>query len=227
MVSFADYVCVHGASAAALVIRELKVAESRVRIAHHPHWIDCYPNTLTRAQSRTKLGLPANEFLYLFIGRCRPYKGLETLIEAFKRVSQPARLLIAGSFSPPQYLEGIASLAKRTPNVDLVPRSIPDEDMQLYLNAADCVVLPYRDVLTSGTALLALSFGRPVVAPDLGSIRDHVDAQSGELYAADQPLGLQGALQSVRSLTFDSSAIREHARKFTWSSLAGILLDIT
>jgi beta-1,4-mannosyltransferase len=226
MVAFADYVCVHGASAGAIVSRELKVAESRLRIGHHPHWIDCYPNLLTRAESRARLLVPPDDFLYLFVGRCRPYKGLEALIEAFPAAPQPARLLIAGNFSSPQYLEDIASLARRTPRVELVPRSIPDDELQVYLNAADCVVLPYREVLTSGAALLALSFGRPVIAPDLGAIRDQVDSRCGVLYAADQPRGLALALQDIRSRTFDPAAIITHARRFTWSPLAGLLLDM-
>ncbi len=225
-VAFADYVCVHGASAGALVAREHKVPESRLRIGHHPNWIDCYPNTITREESRARLGVPAGEFLYVFIGRCRPYKGLEALIEAFPSAPEPARLLIAGRFSPPQYFEDVKSLASRTSRVDLAPGSIPDDQMQRYLNAADCVVLPYRDVLTSGTALLALSFGRPVVAPDLGSMRDHIDAQSGVLYAADEPLGLAHALQEIRSRSFDPPAILARARRFTWSELARLLLEI-
>jgi beta-1,4-mannosyltransferase len=225
-VAFADHVCVHGPSAATIVTRELKVRESRLRIGHHPHWIDCYPNTVTRTESRARLAIPAEVFLYVFIGRCRPYKGLESLIEAFPSAPQPAQLLIAGHFSSPQYLESVKALALRTPQVVLAPRSIPDEEMQVYLNAADCVVLPYRDVLTSGTALLALSFGRPVIAPDLGSMRDHIDAKSGILYDPDDPSALTHALKEIRSHTFDPVAITEHARQFTWSGLADLLHDL-
>lgn len=225
-VAFADYICMHGCSAAGIVAREFKVSESQLRIAHHPHWIDCYPNSLTQAECRSKLDLPSEDFVYLFIGRCRPYKGLEALIEAFQHVSQPARLLIVGSFSCAQYFETIAARAQAAPHVKLVPRSIPDEELQVFLNAADCVVLPYRDVLTSGAALLALSFGRPVVAPDLGALRDHVDSRCGVLYPADQPQGLARALKEIRARKFDSSAIMEHARQFTWSKLADVLRDI-
>jgi glycosyltransferase involved in cell wall biosynthesis len=224
-VAFADRVFVHGASAGTIVTQELKVRETRLRIGHHPHWIDAYPNTVTRSGSRARLGMAQDEYLYLFIGRCRPYKGLESLIEAFPGAPQPARLLIAGQFSSPTYLESIKTLASRTPGVVLAHRSIPDDELQLYLNAADCVVLPYRDVLTSGAALLALSFGRPVVAPNLGCIRDQIDEQCGILYDPHEPSALVDALRKIRSQTFNSAAIIEHARQFTWSGLAGLLQE--
>ena len=49
---------------------------------------------------------------------------------------------------------------------------VPHDDVPLYFAAADVVVLPFRKVTTSGSALLALSLGRPVVAPRLGALRD-------------------------------------------------------
>jgi glycosyltransferase involved in cell wall biosynthesis len=166
------------------------------------------------------------EYLYVFFGRCRPYKGLEALIEAFAAAPPPARLLIVGNFASPAYLASISALARPVPGVEIVPRSIPDADIQLYLNAADCVVLPYRAVLTSGAALLAMSFGRPVIAPDLGAMRDHVDADCGLLYPAEQPLGLQLAMRDVRLRSFDADLILERARRFTWPQMAGLLLDL-
>ncbi len=226
IVASADHVCVHGASAAAIVRREFDVPESRLHVGHHPHWIGCYPNNLGRIESRSALGLGADEFVYLFFGRCRPYKGLEALIAAFSTAPQPARLVIAGKFSTAGYQREIESLTRGDPRVQLVAKPIPDAEVQRYFNAADCVVLPYRAVLTSGAALLALSFGRPVIAPDLGSMKDHIDAASGVLYAADQPQALAEALRAVRSRRFDSAAIIERVSEFTWTRLASQLLEI-
>lgn len=225
MTSQTDQVCVHGSTAAGLVERELRVPATRIRVAHHGHWLDDYPNQATRAQSRERLDLPAADFVYLFIGSCWPYKGLESLIEAFACLPPPGRLLIAGKFVSPRYLESIRELVRGSPAVELIPTSIPDDQLQIYLNAADCVVLPYRAILTSGTAMLAMSFGRPVVAPNLGGIRDHIDDRSGLLYDPDDPKGLGRALLRIQSLRFDSDAIIDNARRFSWSSLVNALLD--
>ena len=224
--SLADYVCVHGESAAAIVTRELHVPESRLRIAHHGHWLGHYPNEMTRAESRTRLDVGNEPFVYLFVGRCRPYKGLEDLIDAFIAAPRPAKLIIAGKFSSQEYLEEIRSRIGGQSDIELVARSIADDELQLYLNAADCVVLPYRAVLTSGTAMLALSFGRPVVAPDLGALRDHVNSRCGVLYSPDEATGLAAALREVRARRFNSGVILQHARRFSWEQLAAPLLDI-
>jgi glycosyltransferase involved in cell wall biosynthesis len=226
IVAFADLVFVHGQSAGAIVARELGVHASQLRVGHHGHWVDVYPNTIGRSASRARLHVDLDEYLYLYIGRCRPYKGLESLIAAFAETSVSGRLIIAGSFSSPQYLETIRQLVACTARVELVPQLIPDDEIQIYLNAADCVVLPYRAVLTSGTAMLALSFGRPVIAPNLGAIRDHVGPHSGILYAADVPQALTEALTAIRSLRFDEHAIKNQALGLTWSRLADMLLDI-
>ncbi|MEZ4597387.1 MAG: glycosyltransferase [Chloroflexota bacterium] len=52
----------------------------------------------------------------------------------------------------------------------LLPGNVPDDRMQVFLRAADVMVLPYRDVLTSGSAILAMTFGLPVVAPRIGCL---------------------------------------------------------
>jgi glycosyltransferase involved in cell wall biosynthesis len=49
---------------------------------------------------------------------------------------------------------------------------VPDDRLQVVLRAADVVVLPYRTILNSGTALLALSFDVPIVVPALGAMSD-------------------------------------------------------
>jgi glycosyltransferase involved in cell wall biosynthesis len=54
--------------------------------------------------------------------------------------------------------------------VRLALEHVPDDDIQRYLRAADLVVLPFRDITNSGSALLALSFDRPVLVPALGAM---------------------------------------------------------
>ncbi len=56
------------------------------------------------------------------------------------------------------------------PRVRLALGHVPDQDVQHYLRAADLVVLPFRDITNSASALLALSFDRPVLVPARGAM---------------------------------------------------------
>ena len=68
--------------------------------------------------------------------------------------------------------------------------------MQLFLRGADVMVLPYRDVLTSGSAILGMTFGLPIVAPRIGCLPETLEGCS-ILYDADQPDGLRAALEEA------------------------------
>jgi glycosyltransferase involved in cell wall biosynthesis len=78
--------------------------------------------------------------------------------------------------------------------------------VQLFFRAADFVVLPYRDILNSGAALLALSFNRPVLVPNQGAMgelqssagAEWVRIYSGDIDAAQLVDGLAWAVASER-----------------------------
>ena len=51
---------------------------------------------------------------------------------------------------------------------------IPDDETEVYFKAADVLVLPYRDIYQSGVLFLGHSFGLPVLAADVGSLKDEI-----------------------------------------------------
>ena len=213
--SMADAVHVHSRYAAGEVARLYGRARN-VLVAPHGNYCGWYPNTLSRAEARLALDLPEDVFVYLFLGQIAPYKGLGDLIEAFLAVDDPsARLVIAGVVVRADYGARIATLI-RHPRVLYQPGYVPDENVQIYLNAADVVALPYRRITTSGSALLAFSFGRPVVAPLSGGLPEIVPASAGLLYDPEEQGALSAALHRARSVFWSSQAILSHARQFDW-----------
>ena len=96
----------------------------------------------------------------------------------------------------------------------LHPRIIPNDALQDYLISADAVVLPYREILTSGTAMLAISFGRPVVCIRHGHLRDVITAETGILYDPHDANGLLRALIEIRSQSSDESLILRNAKTY-------------
>jgi beta-1,4-mannosyltransferase len=222
VVGLASWVCVHGPTAAAHVRREFRVPAAALVLLEHGHWIDLYPNTLTRELARQRLGIPRDAFVHLFLGLCKPYKNLELLVRSHAALADTSLLWIAGRFQSPDYRERVqrASDLAGTSRVTIVDAFVPDEDLQLYLNACDAVVLPYRETLTSGAAMLALSFGRPVVAPRLGSLPEVVTDDCGVLYDPEARSGLIDAMRNVQGRPFDPGRILSRARQFSWARSA-------
>jgi beta-1,4-mannosyltransferase len=137
------------------------------------HYRGVYPAGATREDARRQLGLPEDAPTILFLGLIRPYKGVEELIKAFARVPSPqARLVVAGRPLTDSLRAHLARLAATDPRVSMHLHFVPDNRLQYYFAAADLVVLPYRKILNSASALLALSFGPPVLVPEDGSMAE-------------------------------------------------------
>jgi glycosyltransferase involved in cell wall biosynthesis len=181
----------------------------RAFVIPHGSYVGRYPNGITQTAARARLGLEPDARVLLAFGQVRAYKGLDRLVAAFETLPAPdARLLIAGA------PVGDARVpASDDPRVRLVLRHVPDAEVQLFFNAADVVVLPYLAVLTSGAAMLALSFGRGVVGPRVGCLADLERSGAALLYDPAAPDGLAAALG--RALEVDPALFGERARRAT------------
>ena len=83
-------------------------------------------------------------------------------------------------------------------------------------------VLPFAAVLTSGSAITALSFGLPVVLPRLGCLPELIDERMGLLYDPEDERGLEKALVQIRTLDLEAAgrAALERARELDWKGIA-------
>lgn len=195
-----------------------------VPIGSYAGW---YPNDVQRSVARRRLGLDDHTFVYLFLGLLRPYKGIEELIHAFERVNDPnKRLLIVGQMYRPEYATTLTQLVDGTEAIRIVPEFIPDDELQWYLNACDVFVLPYQNVTTSSAVMLALTFGRPVVAPAITSFPEVVTPVAGVLYDTESPSGLEDGLRKAGRRRWSEEDILDYARRYEWSRLAPQLADL-
>jgi glycosyltransferase involved in cell wall biosynthesis len=115
----------------------------------------------------------------LFFGRVHAQKGVEDLLTAFLGLPDKAgcHLTVAGECRDLDLRSRLeAAVAERPSRVTLRLQHVPDDEVTSLLSSADAVVLPFRQVTTSGSAVLALCHGRPVILPDLQSLRDIPEA---------------------------------------------------
>jgi beta-1,4-mannosyltransferase len=195
----------------------------RLHVVPHGSYVGVYPNTISRTEARNRLKLPLDARVLLFIGTVRPYKGLEDLLAAFRNVGHPGlRLIVAGRPRRPEAAAPIVAAASADPRVSLRLDYVPDDRLQVLLNASDAVVLPFRDILTSGSMILAMSFGRAVVAPSRGCLPSTLPPGGGILYDPDEPRGLEQALRAALDSDLVTMGARnlERARELDWGPIA-------
>ncbi|BDV29512.1 glycosyltransferase [Microbacterium terricola] len=102
-----------------------------------------------------------------YVGLIRRYKGVEDLIGAFAGWERPGiSLHVAGKPSTPELIEQLRADARGDDRVTFDPRFLEEPDFVAAITSAELIVLPYRHMHNSGTALAALSLDRPVLVPD-------------------------------------------------------------
>jgi glycosyltransferase involved in cell wall biosynthesis len=200
------------------------------------------PNTrLSSAEAKQRLGLGSHERAILFFGNIAPYKGLEYLVAAFQLIVARGgdyRLIIAGRpKSPETYWKAI----QRTIDRDIDPERImlkiefvSDADTELYFKAADVLALPYTEIFQSGVLFLGYSFGLPVIAADVGSMReDVIEGTTGFLFAKQDPASVAAAIESYfesdlyKSLQDRRTEIRDYAhQRYSWEKVSQMTWNV-
>jgi glycosyltransferase involved in cell wall biosynthesis len=155
-------------------------------------------------------------------GRIRPYKNVPALLDAFAALPDPAaRCLVTGAATDATLRRTIEAAATADARVRLDLRHLRAGDVAVAHRAADLVVLPYREILNSGSALLALSLDRPVLVPRRGALGE-LAAQVGDdwvrCYDGDlTPAVLGDALAWARETP---RAARAPLDDFAWPTIA-------
>ncbi|HET9180155.1 MAG TPA: glycosyltransferase family 4 protein [Terriglobia bacterium] len=234
----ADKIFVHTARMKHELIESFGVREQAVTVI--PYGINnAVPCTsLTPAEAKEQLGISKDEKTILFFGNLRASKGLEFLVRAFQRISSidaRYRLIIAG-----RRLKGyeeywaqiepeISSLVRRG-RITLKADFIPDEEVELYFKAADVLALPYTEIFQSGVLFLGLSFGVPVIATDVGSLREEiVEGRTGYVCKPRDAVDLARAIETYfesklfKNLDSRRNEIQDYANaSHSWDSVAEI-----
>ena len=220
LVDACDLVLAHSPSALAELAALGAMARRSAVIQHGP---------IAPVPSSAPLGSPSTgeePRRFLFFGRVQEYKGVEDLLAAFAAMPGDiaAHLTVAGQCDDTRLRSRLNTLARRGGAcVVLRLEHIPDEEVAQLFAAADVVVLPFRRVTTSGSAMLALSHGRPLIVPDLPGLA-HLPDQAVLRYDGKIPVLAAAMARLARAddetLAAMSAAARSPASGMTWREIA-------
>lgn len=153
------------------------IPHNKIKIIPVGSYKGYYPDTISTKEAKVILGVTHYRRVYLSLGNIRPYKGLENFIRVFNTTAQQDEVcIIAGRAPYMDYVKQLKSIAG--PNVIFEAQFIAPEKVQVYYRAADIVVAPFQSIENSGSVLLAMDFGKPVLAPACGTL---------PMYLCDQP----------------------------------------
>jgi D-inositol-3-phosphate glycosyltransferase len=240
--TLSNHIFVHTEKMKQELIEEFSIRASKVSVI--PYGInDAVPSTgLTPRQAKQHFGIGEGDKTILFFGQIAPYKGLDYLVTAFEQLlaEDPGyRLIVAGTpkIGAGQYCQDV--LKRLEPHVArgrviLDVRHVPDEEAEFHFKAADLLVLPYREIFQSGILFFGYRFGLPVVASDVGSLRDDVaESRTGFMCRPQDPEDLARAIaryfgsELFRDLDHRREGIREHVEsRHSWLTVAELTREV-
>jgi len=204
-----DAVVAHSEHGAGRLRDEVGLDPAKVRVI--PHGAFDYLTKLPEEKPLPPELEGAEGPVILSFGLLRPYKGIENLLAAYRRmviaVPAAAELWIVGN--PRMDVAPLRELAAQAGGrVRFVPRFVEDAEIPAIFRRADLLVLPYLDAEHSGVLYTGLAFGKPMVLSAVGGFPEVAAAGAARLVPPGDTPALAAALEE---LIGDEGARRELA----------------
>ena len=181
-----EYV-VHSEADRKLVSERYDIQEKRISIMVHGLY-DQY-SIIDKETAKKELNIDS-EYVILFFGLLRPYKGASYLVRAFEALPETIRskstLVIAGE---PWEDKEVLSLVKDSPysnQIRMFSEYISDEQVPYIFSSSDVLVLPYTRASQSGVAHIGISYGMPIIASKVGGLAESLDKYKGTVFVSPQ-----------------------------------------
>ncbi|WP_121610652.1 glycosyltransferase [Mesobacillus foraminis] len=199
--------------------KEYNIKPGKIKIIKHGHYKGVYP---LKTINKDKYNIKNGEKVFLFIGTIMEYKGVQLLLDEFlsSNIYQDSRLIIAGK--PDKQMDEVLKKYYSYNNIEFDLRFIPDEQVMGLIELADFVVLPYKQITTSGSAILAVSAKKPFIAPRNSFFEEYFNKDVCILYENQR---LKTILELAYSKTFSEISFIENLKKLDWNRIAKQTID--
>ena len=180
-----DAYITHSESAKSQVARTYKIDDDTISVIQMGLYED-YRQPMDKALAKEELG-SGGEFIILYFGLIRHYKGVPCLVKAFDLLPSPiasrSRLLIVGEvWDEGELIQELIDSSSYKNQISLVRQYVPDSMIPRYFAAADVVALPYLRAAGSGVAHIAMAYGKPLIVSDVEALRESMADYQGALF---------------------------------------------
>jgi glycosyltransferase involved in cell wall biosynthesis len=219
-----DAYITHSEFAKGQVARTYKIDDDTISVIQMGLYED-YRQPIDKALAKEELGI-SEEFVILYFGLIRHYKGVPYLVKAFdllpQAIASRSRLLIVGeSWEEGQLIQGLIDSSSYKNQISLVPQYVPDSMIPRYFSAADVVVLPYLRAAGSSVVLIAMAYGKPVIVSDIEALRESLaDYQGALFFPPGDHLALRDRLLQVREALNSQEKVYYPPPQRSWDDIA-------
>ena len=232
----ADLLLTHNQFSKEHILKNYPYLNAKIFIIPHGNYIPFINVRNDKIASRIYLGLDQRKKVILFFGMIKKVKGLDVLLESFKKVVDKHPdiiLLIAGKPWKDNFCNYQQIIEKNNleNNIVLHTRYIPQNDVEHYYCASDLVVLPYKKIYQSGVLMMALSYERPVLVSDLPPLKEVInDNQNGFLFKSENSNDLAKKLNFILSSSEKLEKVQKNGyklinEKFGWDAIGRLTLN--
>lgn len=184
-----------------------------------------YAKPIDRLSAKQELRID-KEFVILYFGLIRHYKGVPHLIEAFNglpsSIALRSRLLIVGEvWEEKEQLEKMVDTSPYKDQITLVQQYVPDSMIPKYFSASDVVVLPYLRASGSGVAHIALPYGKPIILSDVPALRESLGDYPGSIFVKPgDPVSIRDNIVAVYKVVESGEDSHYTSAHVTWDDIA-------
>jgi len=209
--------------ALATAMTDLGIDSKRIVVLRNG--VDCSLfQPLDRTTARLELGITAGPVLAA-VGNLVPEKGHDLIIKALPALPD-AQLVLVGDGTERRRLETLAAQLGVERRFRLLA-PMPQERLSALYNAADVLVLASSREGWPNVLLESMACGTPVVATDVGGVREIVSAPLvGEVVSERSSNAIAGAVGRILHSPPDRHAIRLHAEQFGWDAVSRGQLEL-
>lgn len=224
LMSRASGFVVHSPSVKKQVMAKYHLKEDRVFVLPHSIYQHYYQD-YNKQMLKSDLGIK-EEFVILYFGSIRKYKGISYLVKAFSTfphdVAENSRLVVAGEdWGDDSMLGDSIDCSPYNHKITFNPHFVPDDMIPRYFSIADVIALPYIRTSGSGVANIAMAYGKPIITSDLDTMRECLEGYQGAWFAAvgDSSVIKEKLLELYRKQKSGEAMLYEPPQN-TWDEIA-------
>jgi len=175
---------------------------------------------LSKEEIRTLFGLSQKSTIFLFVGRLHLWKGIREIIEVARYCPNQKFVFI-----------GPGAIPSHTDNCTFLGTQLP-ETVRLWMNAADCLVLPTYTEAIPTVVMEAFACGIPAITSNIGGCPEIVEhGKNGLLVSVQDSNSLKNAVEWIDAHPEERNEMGIQARltvleKFDHNKLCEKLIDV-